>query len=215
MTTTLERDTTTRAKLPDSKYANGGGTDGVGAGRFHWTVELFYRASDSGIFDEPKQWELIDGDLWRRDELNPPHAFTTRKIGRLMRRLFEPTFLVQEEKPIHLAENSEPMPDVCVVADRDDEYASRHPVSEEVRLLIEVADATGIKDTGEKADLYAQAGIADYWVVLVNRRQINVYRAPENGEYSSPRELRDGDTISPLAAPDVSIAVSDLLPPLE
>jgi hypothetical protein len=111
MTTTLERDTTVGpdTKTSGPKYANGSAGSYSGSSRFHWTVESFYRASDSGVFDKPKQWELISGELWRRDEVNPPHAFTTRKIGRLMRRLFEPTYLVQEEKPIHLDQNSEPM----------------------------------------------------------------------------------------------------------
>jgi Uma2 family endonuclease len=52
-------------------------------------------------------------------------------------------------------------------------------------------------------------------VVLVNKRQVNVYRAPENGKYPASRELKEGDTISPLAAPDLTIEVFDLLPPNE
>ncbi len=81
-------------------------------------------------------------------------------------------------------------------------------------LLIEVADATKAKDTGEKADLYALVGIADYWVILVNKRQVNIYRSPQDGKYPAPLELKDGDTISPLAMPEVTIAVSDLLAPI-
>jgi len=83
-----------------------------------------------------------------------------------------------------------------------------------VRLLIEVADTTEAKDTGEKADLYAVAGIADYWVVLVNKRQVNVYREPRGGKYAASLELREVHSISPLAAPGIMIAISDLLPPV-
>ena len=41
------------------------------------------------------------------------------------------------------------------------------PLAEDVLLVVEVADSSLGFDTGEKADLYAAAGIADYWVVDV------------------------------------------------
>ena len=107
-------------KTPSPKYPNG-------SERFRWTVETFYRAIATGVIDEPNRWELINGDLWRRDDLNPPHSFTARKVSRLMRRLFEPDSLVLEEHPIHLSTDGEPVPDICVVLEQGDEYLTRHP----------------------------------------------------------------------------------------
>ena len=74
------------------------------------------------------------------------------------------------------------------------------------------ADASVERDTGEKAFLYAQAGITDYWVSRLNQRQVWVYRNPASDGYPEPLRLGETDSISPLAAPEVVIPVRDLLP---
>ena len=184
----------------------------VEPGRYHWTVDTFYRAMNAGIFDEPNRLELVNGELWEREAMNPPHAATARRIARLLRRMFEPTFLVMEEKPFHIAEDGEPRPDVCVVAGSDEDFEDRHPTAAEVRLIVEVTHTTVERDTVEKTALYAQAGIEDYWVVLINREELLVYRRPRPDGYPEPQRFRAGDTVAPLFAPDVTIAVADLLP---
>ena len=70
--------------------------------RYHWTVDAFYRAVSAGVFDEPKRLELVNGELWEKEPVNPPHASLTERIARIFRRVFEPEFVVREEKPFHL-----------------------------------------------------------------------------------------------------------------
>lgn len=184
----------------------------LSTGRYHWTVDAFYRAIDAGVFEEPNVLELVRGEIWKRDKMNPPHATVTTRIARRMRDLFEPNFCIREEKPIHLAFDGEPVPDVLVANGSHEDYEERHPVSENIRLLVEVADTSVDRDTREKALLYAQAGIPDYWVVLLNARQVLVHRQPTPEGYPDPRRLLEDDTVTPLFAPDVTIAVADLLP---
>ncbi len=184
-------------------------------GRFHWTVDTFYRAIDAGVFDEPSRLELIRGDLLEKETVNPPHARVTERIARLFRAQFEPRFWVLEEKPLHLASDGEPIPDVQIVNGAPEQYADHHPTSDDVRLVVEVTDTTVERDTVEKVLLYAQAGIADYWVSLLNSRELLVFRNPTpNGYDGEPQRLHDGDTVAPLFALDVTIAVADLLPRL-
>lgn len=180
--------------------------------RYHWTVDSFYRAINAGVFDEPKRMELVHGDLWEKEKMNPPHASVTHRIARLLRKLFDENYVVREEKPVRLATDGEPMPDLCVARGDQDAFDERHPTQDDILLLIEVADATEDKDSGEKADLYAQAGITDYWVVKIRSKVVEVYRNPKMGKYPDPKTLRAGDAVSPLFAPGVSLPVSDLLP---
>lgn len=183
-------------------------------GRFHWTVDTFYRAIAAGVFDEPSRLELVKGEIWDRDVMNPPHATVTARIAQRFRTLFEPRWFVREEKPLHLDFDGEPVPDVLVVDGDLNDYAQRHPGPDDVRLVVEVTDTTVERDTVEKALLYAQAGIADYWVSLLNSRELLVFRNPTpNGYNGEPQRLHDGDTVTPLFAPDVTIAVANLLPP--
>lgn len=181
-------------------------------GRYHWTVETFYRAIAAGIFDEPNRLELIQGEIWKKEPVNPPYANVTEDTARLFRSLFEPQFWVREEKPFHIAFDGEPVPDIAVVAAEARHDRSRHPTPEEVRLLVEVADSSAERDLGEKAALYAQAGIADYWVSLLNTRQLVVHRNPTDNQYASVVCLTETDSIAPLVAPDTVIAIADLLP---
>jgi Uma2 family endonuclease len=82
-----------------------------------------------------------------------------------------------------------------------------------------VAEATLAFDRDHKGSLYARAQIPDYWLVKLIDAALEVYRdpvvytdAPYGWRYSSPAILGPGDHVSPLAAPSVRIAVSDLLP---
>lgn len=181
-------------------------------GRFHWTVDTFYRAINAGVFDEPERLELINGEIRQRMSMNPAHAALTERIARRFRALFEPRFWVREEKPLRISFDGEPEPDILVVTGSADDYEERHPTPEVVRLLVEVADSSADYDTGEKAALYAQAGIPDYWVTLVNQRVLVIHRDPTPDGYASTIRLREGDVVTPLFAPDVTIAVADLLP---
>jgi Uma2 family endonuclease len=165
--------------------------------RHHWTVEAFYRAVSAGVFDDPKRWEVIRGELWRRDTVNPPHAYTTERLARAFRCHFEPPHWVREEKPLRLSEDTEPQPDVVVVREDESEYAHHHPTPADTRLVVEVADATRYIDLGEKATLYAEAGIPEYWVVDL------------------PRRLSEDDEVAPLFAPATVFQIADLLPKKE
>ncbi len=87
----------------------------------------------------------------------------------------------------------------------------------QVRILVEVSDATLRKDRGEKLRTYARAGIADYWIVNLVNRRLEVYRDPapidDSYGYKSVMTLFDGDMIAPLSAPNGTVAVADLFPP--
>ena len=67
------------------------------------------------------------------------------------------------------------------------------------------------KDREDKLPIYARAGIPEYWIVVPERRQIEVYRSPEGSEYTEVHLADDASTIAPLFDPDHSVAVRDLL----
>ena len=52
----------------------------------------------------------------------------------------------------------------------------------------------------ENAAVYAEAGVLEYWVVLTEREQVEVYRRPEGGVYMDRRTYRRGETIEAVAA---------------
>ena len=103
---------------------------------------------------------------------------------------------------------SAPEPDLAWVARRD--YSGGRPTAEDVLLVIEVSETTLAYDTGEKAELYAAAGVADYWVVDVSARAIEVRREPVGGRYRSLKTHSGDDEVRPSAIPEVALRPSTL-----
>ncbi len=103
---------------------------------------------------------------------------------------------------------SAPQPDIAWVARRD--YSRGRPTAADVLLVIEVAESTLAYDCGEKAELYAAAGIADYWVVNLPERSVEVRRDPGGGRYRSLRTYTGDEEVRPLAVPEVVLRPSSL-----
>jgi Uma2 family endonuclease len=80
-------------------------------------------------------------------------------------------------------------------------------------LVIEVAESSLDYDRGEKAELYAAAGIADYWVVDLVHWTIEVRRDPRGGSYRSVLVVSGEEEVRPLAAPEVVLRVAELWQP--
>ena len=96
------------------------------------------------------------------------------------------------------------------------DYAE-HPTS--ALSLVEVSETTLAYDRGRKGSLYAAAGIADYWIVNLVDRQLEVYRdpvadpnEPSGFRYNTRIDFVSGQSATPLALPGMTIAVADLLP---
>jgi len=178
---------------------------------YRWTAPMFYRALDAGAFGMWPEVELIRGKLMEHPGQTPPHAYTVGHIGHCFRDVLEPAFQVREHCPVAPAEDTHADTDVLVIVDRRSEYEERHPGPADTLLLVEVSDLTTAYDLGGKSVLYAQAGIGDYWVVLVNGNVVVRHRQPTSEGYAEVVRLAGRDVLSPLAAPEAAWAVDFLL----
>jgi Uma2 family endonuclease len=115
-------------------------------------------------------------------------------------------FRVRIQLPLALSDDSEPEPDVAVVAPGD--YEDEHPTS--ARLVIEISDST-LKRDRIKTGLYASAGIVECWIVNLGARAIEVYSSPDGDRYAEVRTLRPGDVLRP-AQLGLELAVAEILP---
>ncbi|MDB5172373.1 MAG: hypothetical protein JWN51_1146 [Phycisphaerales bacterium] len=183
------------------------------AQRFRWTGEEFDRASERGTFDR-RRVELVDGDLLELPPMNDPHAQAVRLANYALLRVFpENRATISVQCPMRLGE-SRPFPDLVVVSGTPRQVIE-HPTS--ALLVIEISDSTLDFDRIDKARLYAAHGIPDYWIINLNGKCVEVRRNPIGAEIGDPQfgELRvysASQTLSPLAAPEAVLKVSDLLP---
>ena len=112
---------------------------------------------------------------------------------------------------MRLPPDSAPQPHVAILRIRPDYFANDLPGPEDVLLLIEVADTSLGYDRGTMLPLYAAAGIIEVWIANLNDACVEVYRRPEAGDYRDQRVFRRGDTVTPVALPDLEFPVEAML----
>ncbi|MBM3968185.1 MAG: Uma2 family endonuclease, partial [Planctomycetes bacterium] len=83
------------------------------------------------------------------------------------------------------------------------------PTHSDVLLLIEVSDSSTEHDLGEKARLYAEHDIPEYWVVDIQTEQIHVHRTPNQGSYQSIQSSGKSAFISPLCQPTATLSLAE------
>jgi Uma2 family endonuclease len=189
-----------------------------GSGRI--TRERYYEMGKLGHFDG-KRVELIFGEVVEMSPIGWPHAIGVDLVSEVLKVVFATGHWIRMQQPFTVPGvkvGSEPQPDVAVIPGSPRNYTDHPTVA---ALIVEVADTTLANDTTTKAELYATAGIADYWVLDVVNRQLHVFRDPQplplpkdlaTTAYHAFLALAPTDRVSPLAAPTASILVSDLLP---
>ena len=177
-----------------------------------WTPELYQQAFEAGFFDGMRV-ELVKGRVYVMPAMGNKHVTGIRLANYEFHRHFTAGFTVDCQLP-QLYELSKPEPDLTVlrgeIRELDDD-------PKRVLLVLEVSDSTLRFDQRVKSVGYAEAGYPDYWIVNIPNSRIEVRREPRqaaDGTWAYAQLTRHGPgaVISPLADPNVKIAVDDLLP---
>jgi Uma2 family endonuclease len=181
-----------------------------------WTVTEFNRMGDMGWF-EGKRAFLLDGVIMEQGPMDPPHANALGLVLFALQATFGSGWWVRGQSPLHVDAFNDPLPDFAVVPGGPRDYIGVHPTT--AALVVEISDSTLQSDLTEKAERYATAHIADYWVLDLNARLLHVLRDPQPlptglgaTAYKTHFTLGPTDRVVPLAAPSAFIVVGDLLP---
>jgi len=182
--------------------------------RKRWTREQCATPEMTALF-EIEKLELVDGDLISKMGKNRPHVNTCRLMYFWLSETFGLKF-VDLEAPIdvNIADNrfNEPVPDLIVLNREGATIVSGNVHPEDIVLLVEISDSTLGFDLNVKGPLYARAGIVEYWVLDVSGRRLIAHRSPVSGKYTSVVIYSEHETTTPLAAPNASLQVAQVLP---
>jgi Uma2 family endonuclease len=184
---------------------------GIAARKHHFSVEDYHRMAESGIFGQDDRVELIEGEIVEMSPIGTRHAACVARMTRLLAPIAQEKAILGVQNPLTLQDDSEPQPDLALLANRDDFYAEGHPTAEDVLLLIEVADTTAPFDRQVKLPLYARAGVREVWLVDLPGQGVEVHREPSPQGYRLLRRALADDTITPEAFPELEISVADVL----
>ncbi len=168
----------------------------------------FMALAEQGAFDD-EDVELLCGVVVVRERPSPEHETAVSIVVRLLMLQLAPRAEVRSQASFAASEYSQPRPDVTVLPLAD--YWREHP--DHAYLAVEVSKASLHKDRGLKRRLYALSQVAEYWIVNVVDREVEVYRDRVDGEFRTRTVHQPGEVLRLVAFPDVTVAVADIVPP--
>jgi Uma2 family endonuclease len=178
----------------------------------HLSLTEYEAIVEAGVFSRQgrRRLEFIRGEIREMSPIGDEHE-------EVLMRLAEWSFAnlggkdarVRVQCAIRLPQcESAPEPDLAWVVRRD--YSRRKPEPADILLAVEVAESSLEQDLGEKAELYAAAGISEYWVVDLRSRRIVVHTDPREDQYRNVRSAAAKEELRPLAFPDVAMRAAML-----
>ena len=176
-----------------------------------FTVDDLDRMCEAGIFQEEDRFELVDGEIIMRRPPSPRHVACTNRANTLFTEAFGRRAIVSVQNPLFLNKYNLPVPDVAVLRPQSDFYESKSVASQDTLLVVEVALTTLSFDRRIKLPRYAEAAVPEFWIEDLKHSLLLVYREPSGETYNAAFTLGRGDLISPLAFPDATFKVEDLI----
>lgn len=176
-----------------------------------FTCSDYHAMADAGIFAADDRVELIEGEIYERTPIGNRHAGCVNRFTTFFTEGLAGRVIVSVQNPVQLNDFSEPQPDIAIVRRREDFYSTSHPTVQDIFLVVEAADASLEYDKRLKLPVYARNGIAESWLAVLTQRVLLVHRDPSPEGYRQVLVLRPGETVTPLAFPDLVLDVSALL----
>ena len=168
---------------------------------FRFTSEQYHKLAETGILRPDRRYELIQGFVYQMHPVGSEHSYTVMELAERLRDCARGSVVAFTQSPIKLPDDSEPEPDIVLLKPPSRQYRARLPEPADILLIIEVSKSTLLYDRTVKLELYARAGIPEYWLLNLNKLQLEVYRNPdiEEGRYRELTTYDEGQTAAPGA----------------
>jgi Uma2 family endonuclease len=173
-------------------------------------VDDFLILDQSGAFDANRRIELIEGDIYYMNAQYRPHARVKAKLYDELRdwvRSSGAALTVMIEATVAMPPHSAPEPALILTNEPDGDGPV--PLGS-VALIIEISDATLRHGLGVKQEVYARAGLPEYWVVDVEGRVIHQMWSPSADGYVERRETGFGASVAAETVAGLTIVTSGL-----
>ena len=173
-------------------------------------VDAYHRMAEAGILAPDARVELVDGEILDMVPIGSEHGGRTGRLHQCLLLALAGKAFVTASSPLRIDDFNEPEPDILVLRQRADDYIDAHPTPADVLLAVEVANSSRPFDRTVKAELYARAGVREYWIVDLVERCVEVCRGPSpDGGWASREPVRAG-TVTIAALPEGTVDVDAL-----
>ncbi len=178
--------------------------------RKKFNLEEYYQIMNAGVLAEDTSTELIRGEIFEMSPIGFRQASCVNKLNRIFSRELGNYGIVSVQNPIELSNNSQPQPDLVLLKPRDDFYSTRHPLPDDILLLIEVADSSIEYNRSLKLPLYAESKISLVWLIDLNQNYLEVYSHPQENYYQNRQKLSVNNTVTLINPCEIEIPLNQL-----
>jgi Uma2 family endonuclease len=176
-----------------------------------FTAAEYQQMIKAGVFGQDERLELIDGEIVEMSPIGDRHAACVRRLNELLGRLCAGRAIVDVQDPIVVGAEYAPQPDLALLRPRADYYAAQTPTAVDCILVIEVSDSSAEFDRQIKMPRYARGGVAELWLVDLERDVVVVYENPMGDSYQRVQVFRRGEAIALGAAQGTRVEVQSIL----
>lgn len=169
------------------------------------TVEAYGCLTEEGLI--ARNTELLYGVIFKKPGKSPLHSGLVRTFLRAVQAVLDNQHFVSPEQPLRFRDSC-PEPDLAVIRGQEMDYMLRHP--ETAALVIEVCLSSEVVDR-EKALIYADAGVEEYWLVLPEKKQIERFSHPAAEGYLGNAVIPAEAVCSSLIFPALEVRLADWL----
>ncbi len=192
--------------------------DPVAPGQNGWPAQGQWRYADYlHLPEDGRRYEIIEGVLYVANAPSFDHQFAvSRALFYFQRLTIERDLGVVLTAPfeVHLSERSKPVqPDVFFIRKERQPTSGDRIFLGAPDLIVEVISPSSIRlDRHIKFDAYEQYGVAEYWLVDLKWRGVEVYTL-SNGEYALVGQYAGDDVIESAVLVGLQIKANDLFLP--
>ena len=160
-----------------------------------WSNERYLALVESGVIEEGRGVELIDGQVilcMPQGELHQFIFFALQVAFEGMRAAGQG---LRTQPTVQVAQGQTYDPEFALLRP-EAQSLRRLPRGDEVLFVVEVSVSSRTIDLGPKKASYARAGIPDYWVVDATKRGIWLFSDPAEGTYQTERFAPAGEALT-------------------
>jgi Uma2 family endonuclease len=197
----------------------------MGYGPVQFTVADALSMVEQGITPEDASVELLNGALTYRDRFDlrgseiaegVKHSFVMRRLSKLNTRIDNESRQFCTQCTLVCLQTHAPIPDAVVLRGEESDLRDRLPTADDALCVVEVADSSYERDSGEKLIEYAKAGIDQYIIINLRNRTAEVYEHPDKlaGTYPPAKIIADSATLALRVGENefFTIVLAEILP---
>jgi len=160
--------------------------------------------------------ELLKGKLFKMSVPSIDHQRVSRKLSTKIDNylegkrceVFSAPFDVVLKNP-NGEDNTVLQPDLCVVCDPEKLADGKRCYGAPDWVLEIVSPSNVEKELSKKMHIYEEAGVAEYWVLRPEEKELDIFVLQDNG-YIGLKPRFAGEVVSPQKFPDLQINLSEI-----